>query len=168
MSTNSIKKLSLSILVAVLSIPMSGGAWADGANSYPLSPLYKEECGSCHVAYPAALLSTASWQALMAGLDRHFGTDASIDKAKAQEIGIYLQANAARQQKYVSADAQGRALLRISESEWFQREHRAGHDGLSAAVWKLPSVKSPANCGACHQGAEQGRYAEREISIPHQ
>ena len=32
-------------------------------------PLYKEECGSCHIAYPAVLLPPGSWQKLMVGLE---------------------------------------------------------------------------------------------------
>jgi hypothetical protein len=37
---------------------------------------------------------------------------------------------------------------------------------VPASIWKDPRVKSPANCGACHRGAEQGRYGERELEVP--
>lgn len=141
-------------------------ARADDNNFYPLSASYREECGSCHVAYPPALLSPASWQAVMNGLPRHFGSDASLEPAKAREIGQFLAANAARRAKHESTDASGRPALRITEGAWFQRKHRDGHDGITAAVWRLPSVKSPANCAACHRHAEQGDYAESDITIP--
>ena len=145
---------------------LSGSALADGAKVYPVSPIYQEECGSCHLAYPPALLVAASWRAVMAGLDKHFGSDASLEAAKAKEIGAYLEAHSAQQEKTLARDAQGRPALRITESAWFRREHRDGHDGITAAVWKLPSVKSAANCAACHLGAEQGDFSERRISIP--
>jgi hypothetical protein len=54
--------------------------------------------------------------------------------------------------------------LRISEAAWFKREHDA-HE-INPAVWKSPRVKSPANCAACHPGAERGNYNERDIKIP--
>ena len=63
-------------MVCCLSI--AGTALADnvftGSNAK-----WKAECGSCHVAYPAQLLPATSWQRLMKGLDKHFGTDASVD-----------------------------------------------------------------------------------------
>ncbi|MEY3427514.1 MAG: hypothetical protein RIS60_866, partial [Pseudomonadota bacterium] len=42
-------------------------------------PAYKAECASCHMAYPPAMLSKSSWQRIMGGLDKHYGTDASLD-----------------------------------------------------------------------------------------
>lgn len=134
--------------------------------TFSLSAAYREECGSCHLAYPPALLSAASWRAVMAGLERHFGTDASLDAAKTVEIGQYLQRAAAVKQKYQARDEHGRPLLRLTDGPWFRRQHRPGHDGISAGVWNLPSVKSPANCAACHRGAEQGSYSEDQIEIP--
>jgi nitrate/TMAO reductase-like tetraheme cytochrome c subunit len=153
---------SLAFAIGVL----AGPARADDHHSYPLSASYREECGSCHVAYPPALMSAASWQAVMNGLERHFGSDASIEPAKAREIRQFLAANSAQRAKYESYDANGRPALRITEGAWFQRKHRDGHDGITAAVWRLPSVKSPANCGACHRQAEQGDFSESGIRIP--
>lgn len=46
----------------------------DVANS-----VYRDECGGCHVPYPPQLLPKASWQAIVAGLDKHFDSDASLD-----------------------------------------------------------------------------------------
>jgi len=154
------------LFAAGLAAATFGSATFASDKAYTFSASYKEECGSCHVAYPPPLLSAASWRAVMAGLDRHFGSDASLDPAKAKEIGHYLEANAATKSKYSSVDAKGQPRLRITEGEWFLREHRNGSHGITAAVWSLPSVKSAANCSACHRGAEQGGYAERDIVIP--
>lgn len=141
-------------------------AAADGAKTFPLSPLYREECGSCHVAFPPGLLNAASWRAVVAGLGRHFGEDASLDAGKTRQIAGFLENNAARREKYAAVDAAGQPLLRITEGAWFRREHRDGHDGLTPAVWRLPAVKTAANCVACHRRAEAGDYAESGIVIP--
>jgi hypothetical protein len=42
----------------------------------PKYPLYKDECGSCHFAYPPTMLPAASWERVMAGLGAHFGDNA--------------------------------------------------------------------------------------------
>ena len=154
------KKFGLWVLVSGM---ISLGAAQAGSHQYVLSATYKEECGSCHVAYPPALLSAASWQKVMDGLGRHFGEDASVAPGKVQALNEWLQANAGRKD---SSDARGQPLLRISETAWFRKEHRDGHDGLTAAVWKSAAVKSVANCGACHRKAEQGDYAENSLRLP--
>ncbi|MEW5878891.1 MAG: diheme cytochrome c [Pseudomonadota bacterium] len=117
---------------------------------------YVEECGSCHVAYPPPLLSAESWRAVMNGLDRHFGTDASIDSAARADIAAYLAANAGAQRKF------GATATRITETRWFAREH----DEVPAHVWQRADVKSAANCGACHTQADRGDYSERSLRVP--
>ena len=119
--------------------------------------LWQSECGSCHVAYPPRLLPAESWRAVMSGLDKHFGTDASLEPAAAREIGAFLEKNAGR--RY---DTSAKPLLRITETRWFRR----AHDEVSDRTWKNPKVKSAANCAACHTQAESGNYSERGIRIP--
>ena len=64
------------LLLAVLAT----GAFADGHRArLPANATYRDECGSCHVAYPPGLLPAVSWQRLMSDLPRHYGTDASLD-----------------------------------------------------------------------------------------
>lgn len=123
---------------------------------------WKEECGGCHVAYPARLLPAAGWQQVMGNLGDHYGSDASIDDpvvvAKITGLLVRGSGDAAK----FSA---GQSMpLRITETRWFLREH----DEVGAAVWKRPSIKSAANCGACHQGAADGNFSERGIRIPKQ
>lgn len=124
---------------------------------------WQEECGTCHLAFPPKLLPAASWQAMMATLDKHFGSDASLDAAKQKEITAFLTANAGRRE---ANGADGKPQQRISETAWFRKEHRDGHDGISAAVWKSAAVKTAANCGACHTQAARGDFSERNIRIP--
>ena len=134
------------------------GALADQTVFALTDPGYRQECGSCHVPYPPQLLPAPSWQAVMSGLDKHFGVDASLERPAQDAILDYLVRNAGRRE----ASAGGKPLLRITETRWFQHEH----DELSARVWTLPAVKSPANCGACHTAAEKGDYAERSLRVP--
>ena len=119
---------------------------------------WQAECGSCHVAFPPRLLPAESWRAVMSGLDKHFGSDASLDAADAREIGAFLEEHGRTRKR----EATVKPLLRITETRWFVREH----DEVPERVWKNALVKSPANCAACHPKAENGRYGERDIRIP--
>ena len=150
------------ILAAGAAIVWAGASQA-GEHRYEISQTYKDECGSCHVAYPPALLSASSWQAVMGGLGKHFGEDASIAPDKARELSAWLSARAGRRD---SLDGRGQPLLRISDTAWFRKEHRDGHDGLTPAVWRSKAVGSAANCGACHSNADNGDYSERGIRLP--
>lgn len=119
---------------------------------------WQAECSACHVAYPPRLLPAESWRAVMSGLDKHFGSDASLDAPAAREIGDFLDKNAGRR----SQTSSGKPTLRITETRWFRHEH----DEVSDRVWKSTKVKSPANCAACHMQAERGNFSEHNIRIP--
>lgn len=116
------------------------------------------ECGACHVAYPPRFLPAESWRAIMTGLDKHFGSNASLDAADVNEITAFLERNAGTKMHEVS----GKPTLRITETRSFKSEHRE----VTAYVWKLPKVKSSANCGACHTKAESGDFSENNVRIP--
>src|SRR5574343_427448 len=80
------------ITAAALAVAaLSALADEHGSRTPPLSA-YQSECGSCHVAFPARGLPASSWQHLMGGLGKHFGTDASLDAATTKAIGDWLQA----------------------------------------------------------------------------
>jgi cytochrome c553 len=119
-------------------------------------PTYRTECGSCHVAYPPALLGAGTWREVMRGLDRHFGTDASLPASTEAQVRAFLEAGAGKDSAVVPT-------LRISETRWFRNEHRREVD---PSVWKSAAVKSPANCGACHRQADAGDYDERSLRLP--
>ena len=120
-------------------------------------PTWKEECGSCHMAYPPRLLPASSWRALMSGLDQHFGTDASVDPQTARHITTFLERNAGRERA-----SQGSPTLRITKTRWFLHEH----DEVPGRVWRNPKVKSAANCTACHVRGDKGNFDEHGIRIP--
>ncbi|MCA0244447.1 MAG: diheme cytochrome c [Proteobacteria bacterium] len=153
------RRLSILMAAGLYLLPMSA-ALADGIRAMPRSvpSAYTEECGSCHLAYAPGLLPAASWQRLMGGLDRHYGTDAAVDATTAQSIVGWLQAHAASGRRAADTSPDDR----ITRSAWFTRKHRK----VDPAVWPLARVKSAANCAACHPRAEQGRFSDDELRTP--
>ncbi|MDD3765281.1 MAG: diheme cytochrome c [Nevskiales bacterium] len=131
-------------------------ALADQERFAMTHPTWNEECGSCHVAYPPQLLPAASWEALLGDLGNHFGSDASLDPATAAELLAYARMHAS------ARTAAGEPTLRITRTRWFLHEH----DEIGPATWQRPAIGSPANCAACHRGADSGDYSERRIKIP--
>lgn len=148
---------SLLALLATLALP----AQADNY-SVPKNAAFEEECASCHMAYPPQMLHADSWRAMMGDLSRHFGSDASIDEKRRVAIADFLVANSGGRKTGDTRDAKGKPLLRITETARFEKKHRE----ISAATWKRASIKSPANCTACHKQAAAGDYSERSIKIP--
>ncbi len=138
---------------------LSAHADSAGTAVAPL-PKYQQECASCHLAYPAGMLPAASWTHLMGSLTKHYGTDASLDEASVREISGWLKANAGTYKRVSEAPPQDR----ITKSAWFLRKHRDGE--VPAGVWARASVGSASNCVACHGGAAQGNFNERDIKIP--
>jgi len=121
-------------------------------------PVYKTECASCHMAYPPAMLSKPSWQRIMGGLDKHYGTDASLDKATERQIGAWLQAQGGTY-KRVEASSPGD---RLTTTTWFEKKHRK----VDKAVWTRKSINGKAQCQACHQGADMGDFEDDRVRIP--
>ncbi len=138
---------------------LAGEALADGKRTVPDNPLYRAECGACHVAFPPSLLPAEAWRAQMASLPRHYGTDASLDPKAANAIAAYLEQHAGRDRGTVVTATEP---PRITTSAWFLKEHRK----VSPSGWTSISVKSASNCGACHAGAAQGDFDERSVRIP--
>lgn len=148
------KKMLLSWLAA-MSVPF---VWAGSRPAVPLLPSYQQECAACHLAYPPGALPAASWQRVMGKLQNHYGTDASLDAATVQALSVWLNTHAGTWKRVGPPPPDDR----ITRSAWFIREH----DEVAAATWKLPAVRSAANCAACHAQADQGDFRERNIRIP--
>jgi mono/diheme cytochrome c family protein len=114
-----------------------------------------EQCGACHMPYPAQMLPARSWQNLMSDLSHHFGEDASVSDQDRATIAAYLTGHAA------DAPASGqegerflRGLnrlvtpLRITDTPYWRRRHSE----VPQQRFTDPRVKTAANCGACHNG----------------
>jgi mono/diheme cytochrome c family protein len=149
---------TFALAASLIATALPTGAMAASAATVKPQQLYAQECGACHIAYPATLLPAPSWQRLMKGLDQHFGADASLAPEVNQALRAWLvtQADQARRQR--EAPPQDR----ITRAAWFAREH---HE-VPQAVWAHPSVKSPANCVACHSGATRGDFNEHAVRLP--
>jgi hypothetical protein len=65
------------------------------------------------------MLPAASWQRIMGGLDRHYGTDAALDAATVQQISGWLQTHAGTYKRVTEAPPEDR----ITRSAWFVRKH---------------------------------------------
>ncbi len=132
----------------------------------PTDPVYKAECGSCHWAYHPSLLPAASWAKLMAGLEDHFGEDASLKPERAAPIAAWLAAHAAEQ--WDTLPAHRLSVLdpaqpyRITATPFWK--HRHSH--IPPAV--LKSIKGGgAACNVCHTDADSGRFSFRRIDRSH-
>lgn len=144
---------------AILPIAHAGAPAAAAATPAAMAEsTYRSECTGCHVAYPPALLPAASWQRVMAGLARHYGSNASLEPQTARQLTLWLTANAGTGRRAQSAPPEDR----ITRSAWFVHEHGE----LRPAIWRRPAVKSPSNCSACHAGAERGSFDEYDVRVP--
>lgn len=148
---------------------MGEGSDGTGSQMSPVSNVkWKSECSSCHMLYHPGLLPERSWKKMMAGLDNHFGENASLDGLTRDEITKFLALNSADKQDNRRSSRINQSIpansvpLRISETNYFLSKH----DELSASTFKRKSIGSASNCIACHQGAEKGNFSESQIRIP--
>jgi hypothetical protein len=156
------RPLAAAVLITVVFMP------ASAQDAFPpiANETVKTECGACHMPYQPQMLPQRSWRAIIDGLAKHFGEDASLPPAKVAEVLTYLVANAGD-----ASGANNRFLrdlpatatpLRITETPRWLREHR----NIQPEIWKRASIGSKGNCRACHQGAATGDYNEHRVSIP--
>ncbi len=148
------------IVASLLAVP---SASADDDEYFPpvRNEVVLKECSECHLAFPPSMLPARSWRALMAGLDDHFGENASLDEASVQYIADYLSSAAAdtggRRKGVLRGLAPDEVPLRISETPWWIRQHRGE---VRPGAFEDPRVGSKANCVACHRRAERGDYED--------
>ena len=133
--------------------------WKKSQNN-ATSPLYTEECSSCHIAYPPRFLSAEAWKKIMATLDNHYDDNAELDVDVSNKITEFLVANSGDGKWARSSNM---STLRISDSRYFVKEHDEVPRG---AVGPNAKVKSYSNCQDCHTKADQGSFRERDIRIP--
>ncbi len=156
-------------LAITVGLSTSVGAGMDNSLAMPATGLYVSECGGCHTAYAPVLLPARSWHTIMAGLERHFGTDASLDAGTRDQLLAQLVAMAADGPgadrlvaSHVLRVPSSYTPLRTTETPFFSYMH----EEMPSHIWRRASVGSKANCVACHPRADEGRYFEREVKIP--
>ncbi|MEO8598780.1 MAG: cytochrome C [bacterium] len=152
-------KISRLLLTGSCAALLSVNALADDVGMPRNMPKsYAAECASCHIPYAPGLLPSKSWLGIMGSLDKHYGTDASIDAQSVTEISAWLNRYSANSRKFAEATSDNR----ISSSAWFARKHRK----IGSDVWLRTAIKGRANCSACHTQAAQGDFEEDYIKIP--
>jgi nitrate/TMAO reductase-like tetraheme cytochrome c subunit len=154
--------VALAIILCPL-VATADGKYGGEDRGKPLQPAqvnarWQQECGSCHIAYAPGLLPAESWRKIMSGLDQHFGESAALTEPETKEITAFLVGSASKRWSASTAP------LRITESRWFKTKHDS-HE-ISPDTWKRASVKSPANCQACHVDAAKADFNEHRIKIP--
>lgn len=150
-----------SIVALALGLTAWLPAHADSGRMMPrdMPKAYTQECAACHTAYPPGMLPKASWTRIMSGLDKHYGTDASLDAATVKQLSSWLQTHGGTYKRVRETPPPDD---RITRSEWFLRKHRE----LDPSVWTHISVKSAANCAACHTAANQGNFDDNNLRFP--
>ena len=80
----------------------------------------------------------------MAGLERHYGVNASLDEASKRDISRFLEERASRRDKHSPAEASAR----LTRTAWFDHEHG------SHSPRRIPFSR----CTGCHEGAGRGDF----------
>ena len=129
-------------------------------------PMVAEQCGACHLAFPASLAPAATWNGILAGLRRHFGADATLSGEQIAHIRGWLDANAAEHwdalPSHLLRQPADDGSLRITDTPGWRRVHRH----IADAVFAAKPVDRRSDCAACHADAETGRFAPQQIEIP--
>jgi len=127
--------------------------------------LYASECGSCHMAYPAQLLTPSGWTVLMRGLQDHFGENAELDSASQEDITQYLVQISSQQAGHYRklGNPPQDSAVRVTEWPAFKRTHA---EIPARLLENNDKVKSFSQCSACHQQAEKGWFDEDHVRIP--
>ncbi len=164
---------SRALVIVVIVGLTGGGAYAimsatpaSGIVKFSPDDTYASECGDCHYAYNPSLLPRNSWQGIMAGLDDHFGEDASLDSETANSILAYLNkysseawdSEAANNLRIVSV----KNPLSITATAYWRRRHGE----IDKKVFEQSNIGSKGNCVACHRDADSGRFDDAAIFIP--
>ncbi len=178
-STPSHRRVGITMLVA---ITVSGYFWFQGyltaSPEQPYRPFYgpvlpdnslwREECGTCHLAFHPSLLPARSWKAVMEGQASHFGEDLFLEQDVVKGIETFLVENAAEQElteaawKINRSIPKGEAPLLITEAPYWIKKHRK----ITEMVWANLKVNSKANCAACHLDAEEGTFEDAAMRLP--
>jgi hypothetical protein len=102
----------------------------------------------------------------MAGLDDHFGEDATLDAETTRNISAYLAEYSSETWDTEAANRLRRVSekdpFRITASPYWVRKH----SGIAPEIFSTPPVNSRSNCAACNGDAATGRFDDQQISIP--
>jgi hypothetical protein len=144
----------LAVTVMMFAVILVGATVCSTAGDDTPRPTALEQCGDCHMVFPAQMLPGRSWVAILSKMDNHFGEEASIPEKDLNEILKYLTSNAAdspntsaQDRHFMSGILPSSTPIRITQTPWWNQMHADfNFDGV-----RRSHVKSPANCLACHK-----------------
>lgn len=110
--------------------------------------VYVEQCASCHVALPPAVLPIESWQTLVTDT-AHYGVQLNLTQLDQQLMVNYLQTYSRR---HIGS---GPIPYRVKDSDYFQ----ALHPNV-----ELPQPVNLRSCTSCHINASNQDYSFIEPS----
>ena len=102
----------------------------------------------------------------MAGLEDHFGEDASLDEEDAQAILVFLKDNSAETSDFEPAYKISRSIpegeipIAITETPYWIKKHK----DITPEEFAAPDIRNKANCTACHEDAEYGTYEDHLVN----
>ncbi|NDR58849.1 cytochrome b/b6 domain-containing protein [Aliiruegeria sabulilitoris] len=150
---------------AILLLP-NGRQTPIGVPVAELDASFVDECSACHLAYHPSLLTGAEWRALMAGLEDHYGEDASLDAETTARITDWLVAHdaatAQTRPARMFAGTLGTSAVSMTESRAWNHLHQ----DVREEIFLRAPVYSKSNCSACHSDAETGWFSPFHIQIP--
>ncbi|MBK6639603.1 MAG: hypothetical protein IPG34_19415 [Rhodocyclaceae bacterium] len=81
---------------------------------------YLTECASCCAAFPRNSLNTAEWQQVLAGLEAHYGSNASLDAATLKPIAEYpgRATGSKSSRRWQDGDSGQLAKPRLTKAGW--------------------------------------------------
>ncbi len=131
-----------------------------------LDPVFAEQCGACHLAFPPSLAPASTWNGILADLQHHFGADATLSAEQVAHLRAWLDANSAGHwdtlPSHLLRVPAADGSLRITDTPGWRHMHRH----IPAAVFTAKPVYRRSNCAACHADAAAGRFAPQRIEIP--
>ncbi len=166
------RPLAASVFLLAFTIPAGSLLWAfstmppSGIIQMAQNSDFTSQCADCHEVYHPSLLPKASWVKLMAGLENHFGEDASLDQDMSNNIAAYLEDYAAEawdtEASNRFARVSSKAPYQITATPYWQRKH----EDISAEVFKRTGTGGRARCSSCHLDATTGHFDDQKIKIP--
>jgi len=160
-----------SVLFALMAYPRVGvpGEHKGRASTQKVTnEVYRNVCGTCHLAYQPGFLPTRSWLKILSDPNAHPGGEVAMDESARKQIQEYLTANSAdqraskRSRRILRSIGTDEAPVRISELPYIKRKHKH----IRAEVFARKSIGSRGNCPACHKAADDGVFSEHQVSIP--
>ncbi len=129
-------------------------------------PVFAEQCGACHLAFPANLAPASTWAQIFQDLQHHFGANASLAPDQVATARHWLAANSAEHwdtlPSHILRTPAPDGSLRITDSPGW----RARHHAITASTFAAKPIYRSSNCVACHADAASGMFAPQNIAIP--